>query len=125
MRPRRTYVDYVRDIVSHAQKAEQFVAGLDFAAFCANEEKVFAVIRALEVIGEAARHLPLSLRRRYAEIPWRNVIGMRNILIHGYFGVDVEVIWKTVHESLPPLRAVAEQMLADLGVQDTGSAARE
>lgn len=75
---------------------------------------MFAVIRALEVIGEAAHRVPPSVRQRYAQVPWRNVIGMRNVLIHGYFGVDVEVIWKTVHESLPPLRAAVEQILADL-----------
>ncbi len=120
----RTYADYVRDILVHAQKAQQFVAGMDFETFRMSEEKVFAVIRALEVIGEAARHLPPTLRRRYAQIPWRNVVGMRNALIHGYFGVDVEVIWKTVHESLPPLCAVAEQMLADLGAQDSGITAK-
>ena len=113
MRLARTYVDYLRDILSHAQKAEHF-AGLDFEAFRSNEEKLFAVLRALEVIGEAARQLPPAVRRRYADVPWRNVIGMRNTIIHGYVGVDVEVIWKTVHESLPPLRAVVERMLADL-----------
>lgn len=125
MRRGRACADYVLDILTHTQKAQQFVAGIDFETFRANEEKVFAVIRALEVIGEAAKHLPPSLRRRYPQIPWKNVIGMRNALIHGYFGVDVEVLWKTVHESLPLLRVVAEQMLADLDAEGTGETRTE
>jgi uncharacterized protein with HEPN domain len=110
----RTYEDYLHDILDHAQKAQRFTASVDFDAFCANEEKVLAVIRALEVIGEAARHVPESVRQCYPEVPWRNIVGMRDVLIHHYFGVDLEVVWKTVQRDLPTLQVAVGRMLADL-----------
>jgi uncharacterized protein with HEPN domain len=76
--------------------------------------KVFAVVRALEVIGEAARHIPKSLQAKYPRVPWRQITGMRNKITHEYFAVDVEVVWKTVHEDLPRLRDAIRQMLDDL-----------
>jgi len=109
----RTHEDYLRDILDAIDKAELFVAGIDFAAFQANPEKTFAVVRALEIIGEAASYIPNTLRARYTEISWPDVVGMRNILIHRYFGVDLAVVWRTVHESLPSLRAVVTRLLKE------------
>lgn len=114
MRQRRTYVDYLRDILDHVEMAARFAAGTTFDEFCDNDEKSLAVIRALEVIGEAARHLPESMREQYPGIPWSNMIAMRNVLIHEYFGIDLRVVWKTVHQDLPPLRVTVAKMLADL-----------
>ncbi|PIV23972.1 MAG: DUF86 domain-containing protein [Deltaproteobacteria bacterium CG_4_8_14_3_um_filter_45_9] len=114
MKSNREYTDYLQDILDAAGKAMRFVKGVDFEAFCANEEKVFAVIRALEIIGEAAKNITKSMRGRYAEIPWEDIVGMRNKVIHDYFGVDLEVIWKTLHEDLPPLQAAIAKILKDL-----------
>ena len=72
------------------------------------------MIRALEVIGEAARHIPGTLREKYADVPWEDMVGMRSKLIHDYFGVDLNVVWRTVHEDLPPLRDAVAQILADI-----------
>jgi uncharacterized protein with HEPN domain len=77
------------------------------------KEKTLAVIRALEVIGEAARHIPGTLREKYADVPWEDMVGMRSKLIHDYFGVDLNVVWRTVHEDLPPLRDAVAQILAE------------
>ena len=87
---------------------------MDFEAFRTNEEKVFAVIRALEIIGEAAKNIPKSIRGRYTEIPWEDIVGMRDKVIHDYFGVDIEVIWKTLHKDLPPLQATIAKILNDV-----------
>lgn len=114
MKSQRTHVDYLRDILDHVQMAEQFTTGIDYDAFCANAEKTLAVIRALEVIGEAAKHLPAPVQQDYPEVPWRNIVGMRDVLIHHYFGVDLEMVWKTVQQDLPRLRAAVTRMLADL-----------
>jgi uncharacterized protein with HEPN domain len=108
MKSKREYTDYLQDMLDAVDKAAQFVKDVDFDAFCKNEEKLFAVVRALEIIGEAARNIPKSMRERYVDVPWDDIIGMRNKVIHGYFGVDVEVIWKTVHEDLPSLRTILE-----------------
>jgi len=114
MKPKREYIDYLQDMVEAADKAAQFVKDVDFEAFCKNEEKVFAVIRALEIIGEAARNIPKSIRDRYVEVPWDDIVGMRNKVIHGYFGVDLEVIWKTIDQDLPPLQNTLARIFEDL-----------
>ena len=114
MRRNRECADYLKDILEHAAQAQQFVAGVEFDAFRTNIEKVLAVVRALEIIGEAARQVPSAMRARYREIPWEDIIGMRNKLIHDYFGVDLEVVWRTVREDLPPLREAVARMLEDL-----------
>jgi len=78
----RQYTDYVQDIVDHAEKALQFVRGISFDDFADNEEKVFAVVKTLEIIGEAPRNLPKSMREKYKNIPWKQVIGMRDRMTH-------------------------------------------
>lgn len=121
MSSKRQYADYVQDIVDHVDKAMRFVHGLSYDDFAENEEKVFAVVKTLEIIGEAARHLPKSLRDKYKAVPWKQVVGMRDRMTHEYFSVDVEVVWRTVHEDLPPLRDTAQKMLKDLAEKDRGN----
>ena len=113
MKRERVYTDYLSDILTYAEKAEIFTANINLETFQSNEEKVFAVIRALEVIGEAAKHIPTSVRRHYPQIPWKKIVGMRNVVIHGYFGVDTEVIWRTVQDDLPPLRRIVDRILKE------------
>ncbi len=114
MKSKREYTDYLQDILDAPTKARHFVKDVDFEAFRANDEKVFAIVRALEIIGEAAKNIPKSMRAKHTEIPWEDVVGMRSKMIHDYFGVDLKVIWKTLHEDLPPLQAAVAKILEDL-----------
>lgn len=107
----RAYADYLQDILEVSTKAQMFVEDVDFATFEKNDEKVYAVIRALEVIGEAVKFIPQTEREKYPQIPWKAVAGMRDKLIHGYFDVNSRRVWETVQRDLPPLREVIQQML--------------
>lgn len=111
----REVADYLHDIVEYAEKAERFLAGAELTAFRADEKTVLAVIRALEVIGEAVKNIPREFRLQHPGIPWEDAAGMRDVLAHAYFGVDVEVVWRTVREDIPPLRADVALLLEDLG----------
>ena len=112
MKPRRReFVDYLHDILDAIKKAQQFTEGLDFERFTADDKTVFAVIRALEIIGEAAKKLLKSVRNRYPQVPWREITGIRDKLIHDYFGVNMEVVWKTVQEDLLILKPLVAQMV--------------
>ena len=111
MRPQRSHSDHLRDIQQAANEALDFVDGMEFKAFAADRRTNLAVVRALEVIGEATRHIPASTRRRYPQVPWQDMVAMRNKLIHEYYGVDLEVLWRTVKEDLPPLARAIQRVL--------------
>lgn len=114
MSPKRIYSDHLRDIAHYATKAEEFVAGLDYDQFVTNEEKGLAVLHALQIIGEAAAHIPDSVKQRNPEIPWADVVGMRNLIVHGYYRMDMEIVWKTIHQDLPPLRDAIDMIRENL-----------
>ncbi len=114
MKRKRTDMDYLLDILDNAEKAERFVQGVKQADFEANDEKVYAVVHALQTIGEAARHLSKSLRQRYAEMEWDDIVGMRDIVIHEYFSVDLDIIWQTIQKDVDPLKNVVKKMLSEL-----------
>jgi uncharacterized protein with HEPN domain len=96
------------DIRDDGKLAQDFVAGLSFERF--RDERLFfyAVMRALEIISEAARRLPAELRDQHPELPWRAIMGVGNVYRHNYDTIAEEYVWRTVHESLPALLAVIE-----------------
>lgn len=114
MKRRRSYLDYLSDMLQAAVETLTFVQGMDFPAFSTDRRTSLAVVRSFEIIGEAARHVPASIRRRNPQVPWKDMADMRNLLIHEYFGVDLEVLWRTVQEDLPPLRDEIRRMLAEM-----------
>nr|WP_223965675.1 DUF86 domain-containing protein [Thermus thermophilus] len=96
------------------EKIDRYTAGLTFERFAQDDRTVDAVVRNLEVIGEAARQIPSEVRERYPEVPWRRVIGLRNVVVHEYFAVDVEIVWTVVRQSLPELKEALRRMMAEL-----------
>jgi uncharacterized protein with HEPN domain len=103
---------FLRDIVDSISKIERYVSGMNYEEFAKNEMAIDAVIRNFEVIGEAASHVPENLKCAYQSIPWDKMMAMRNLLIHEYFGVDTETVWKTAKESLPHLKAAIGKILS-------------
>jgi uncharacterized protein with HEPN domain len=107
----RDYQVYPEDMLAATGKALSFVSGLDEHSFASNEEKVFAVIHALEIIGEAAKHIPPEIQEQYPDIPWRAIAGTRDKLIHAYFEIHLPRLWATVHHDLPVLEASLTKIL--------------
>lgn len=110
---RRSAAARVEDILAHAEKAMAFLAQLpDPHGLAADERTLFAIVRALEVVGEASKRVPAEVRSRFPDLPWRQMGGMRDRLTHDYFEVDPEIVRRTVLDDLPPLlprlRAVLE-----------------
>jgi uncharacterized protein with HEPN domain len=111
MKDFRLAQDYLQDILDYMIKAEEFVEGMDYLAFQEDDKTVFAVIRALEVIGEAAKKIPTPIRRRYAAVPWKSLAGMRDKLIHDYMGISLEIVWRTIKEDIPGVKKPLIDML--------------
>jgi len=107
----REYNLYLRDILEAIERVEQYTWGMDYEAFMENHLVQDGVIRNLMVIGEATKLIPESLKCEYTGIPWRKIAGMRDILIHAYFGVHNEIVWDVVRNKLPELRVAVRQML--------------
>jgi uncharacterized protein with HEPN domain len=107
------FLDYIEDIIDAMNDAMSFVDGMKCEDFVKDRKTIYAVVRALEIIGEAAKRMPDLVRNCYPQIPWKDMAGMRDKLIHGYFGVDIKRVWKTVKEDLLYLKPLFEKILKD------------
>lgn len=102
----RSLSEFLQDILDTIADIETFTANVEFEAFQGNREKVLAVVKSIEILGEAVKKIPDDIRNQYPEIPWKAIAGMRDVLVHEYWGIDINVVWATVQEGLPPLKAV-------------------
>lgn len=103
----------VEDMLEYARKALRFHAGFDVSALAADDMRALALVRALEVIGEAASKIPAAERQQFAQIPWRRIIDFRNLLIHGYGRIRTEVLVEVARDHLPVLISQLELILDD------------
>jgi len=104
----REYLQHILDEIAYLLKSSH---GLDKAAFLQDETLKRAYVRSIEVIGEAVKQIPESLRHKYPAIEWRAIAGMRDRLIHGYFGVDYEIVWDVITNKLPALERDIQQIM--------------
>ncbi len=105
---------YLRHILDAISKAESYLEGIDRQTFSERSLIQDGVIRQIEIIGEAVRRLSHGLRDQYSKIPWQDIAGMRDKLIHDYFGVDLETVWLAALDDLPVLKAQVTQILKAL-----------
>lgn len=114
MSPKREVRDYLNDILQSIADIRLFAAGMSFEQFCSDRKTVNAVVRSLEIIGEATKKIPADIRTRYPDLPWIEIAAMRDKLIHEYFGVDLEIVWETVRNDLAPLESAIQKVLEDM-----------
>jgi uncharacterized protein with HEPN domain len=111
----RDYSDYLQDMLDSINDIESFTHGMSYTTFRDDRKTIYAVTRCIEIIGEGANKIPKYLKDQYPEIPWVQVAGMRNKMIHEYFGVDVSILWQTIEDDIPFLKNAIEEIINSLG----------
>ena len=105
---------YVKDMLENIQRAEKFTAGMAYEEFEKDDKANFAVMRCIQVIGEAAKNVPEEVRRKYPKVPWKDVAGMRDKITHFYFGVSLKTVWLVDKEDMPVLKPLLKEIIDDI-----------
>jgi uncharacterized protein with HEPN domain len=107
----RDYTLFLEDALNALEKIERYTESLTFEKLCENEMAIDAIVRNLEIIGEASKNIPEKVKRKYPFVEWKEAIGFRNVLIHDYFGIDMESVWDTIKNNLPSLKENIKKVL--------------
>jgi len=110
----RNYAVFIRDIIKAMEDIENFVAGKSLEELRGDEKTLSAVLWKLGIIGEAAKNVPHHLRQKWSDIPWKDMAGMRDRLIHAYFGIDYRLVWEAIQTRIPQVKPRLEAMLVEL-----------
>ncbi|MBA3071076.1 MAG: DUF86 domain-containing protein [Nitrospirae bacterium] len=109
----RDYTLYLRDILDAMDAIEKFVEGVEFDEFKRDDKTSSAVIRKFEIIGEAAKKVSEEIKNKHTEVPWKEMAGMRDRLIHFYFGVKYELVWDTIKDVIPKIKPLIRRILEE------------
>jgi len=107
---RRSPYLLIDDMLEAIGKLERFTAGYDYEKFIKEDKTTDAVVRNLEIIGEAASRIPAEIRGEFHKIEWSKMIGLRHRIVHEYFGVDLEIVWRIVRHDIPSVKLLVEEM---------------
>ncbi|MEW5758108.1 MAG: DUF86 domain-containing protein [Candidatus Omnitrophota bacterium] len=107
---KRENIEFLKDILESIERIDSYVGNLRYEKFLKDLKTRDAVVRNLEIIGEAAKHIPANIRLRYKEIEWKKISGLRDKIIHYYFGVNWEIVWDVIEDKLPKLKIQIEKI---------------
>lgn len=105
---------YIKDILKNMDKAGRFIKDITYEDFASDEKTNYAVVRCVEIIGEAAKNIPENIRRKYPDIPWKKMAGMRDKISHFYFGIDMKKVWLAVKRDIPKIKPQIRKILKDI-----------
>ena len=105
---------FVEDIIESIEKIETYISKLDYDEFSSSSKTIDAVVRNLEIIGEASRNIPTAIRTKHSEIQWKRMIGLRNIVSHQYFGIDLKIIWQITTKNLPETKPLIKKLIEEI-----------
>ena len=111
---KRNHKLYLKDIIDSIKAIEEFIEGMSFEEFKDDDRTSSAVVRKLEIIGESTKQLPEEIKQKNPELPWKEMAGMRDRLIHSYFGIDYELVWKTITKRIPETKPLIKKILENL-----------
>jgi len=106
---------FINDMLECIERIEKYISGLSYDDFIKDDKTKDAVVRNLEIIGEAANQIPVDIRKKYKDIPWAQIVGLRHRLIHGYFVIDYDIVWNIIDKEMPDLKIRIKKIFKDLG----------
>jgi uncharacterized protein with HEPN domain len=109
--PPRNWKARIEDILEAIEKIDRYTTGMDYETFKADDKTVDAVVRNITIIGEASRNIPTDVKNRFVDIPWDEMRGIRNVIVHEYFGVSHSILWQTIKNNFPPLVSKLKKIL--------------
>ena len=115
---KREFRDSLIDVWKEIEHIDKFSASLDYEGLIEDEKSLYAIVRCFEIIGEAVKNIPEQVKEKYYQIPWKDIGGMRDKLIHEYFGIDFEILWETIKHRIPELRGEWLKILEEFDLKE-------